>query len=108
MAAKESELNKLHEFLARILKTQLELTGVVYNKEGEPISVYNKAGKEIDLSLAQPALIAQVIKFLKDNSITSVPEKDDNINQLKELLDKKPQKGRLQLVDPSKAAGETT
>ena len=96
MAAKESELNVLHEVVAKVLKEQLEAEAIVTDADGD----------EVSIKTVSPAMVAQAIKFLKDNNITSVPERDSNIDELKKALEHKQKKGRLKLIDPTKAAGE--
>lgn len=92
----EQELNELHSIVARILKTQLE---------GKAI-ITSEAGEQTEISTASPAVINAAIKFLKDNNITSVPELDQNLDELKDVLAKKTKRGRIYAIDPNKAAGE--
>lgn len=93
--ATESELNTLHAVVARVLKNQLE--------KHETVTI---DGEEVELDTVSPAMVAQAIKFLKDNSITTTAESDDNLNSLKETLENKQKKGRLLAVVPKQAAGE--
>lgn len=93
----ESELNELHAIVAKTLRDQLEATMIVADEEG----------KEKEISLATPALLAQAIKFLKDNNITTVEEMDENMDQLKELLEKKQKRGSKVLhMSAARAAKE--
>ena len=94
--AKESELEKLHASVAKQLKMQVE---AVMEMEVE--------GKKIKVSTASPALLGQAIKFLKDNSITSDIEQDENLGALDKVLKDKRKHGSVQLVSPIRAAGET-
>jgi len=95
--AAESILNELHTIIAMTLKDQLQATMVVEDEHGD-----NKV-----VSLATPALIAQAIKFLKDNDITAVPEADENIEALKDILKKKQKRGSNVLsMSGAKAASE--
>ena len=96
--ATEKELEQLHAVVASVLKTQLTATATVVNEEGEII----------EMSMVTPAIIAQAIKFLKDNNITATPEIGDDLDDLANMLKDKPQRGRAQLkaVPAKQAAGE--
>jgi len=98
--APESELNALHGVVAKVLRKELEAH--------EQVTVTDADGNEqvVEMSNISPAMVAQAIKFLKDNNITATPETDTNLNSLKEVLEKKQKKGRLHLVDPKQAVGE--
>lgn len=94
--ATESELNALHSVVAKTINEQLTATMQVDMGDGET--------KEV--SMATPALLAQAIKFLKDNNITATPDEDENLAELKDLLESKQKRGRLHLVEASQAASE--
>lgn len=99
--ATESVLNELHALVAKVLADQLEMH--------EKVSVLNPDGGEgeIELSTVSPAMIAQAIKFLKDNNITATPETDENLSRLKDSLNKRTRHSdRLSLVKGATAAQE--
>jgi len=94
--AAESELNDLHALVARVLAEQLQAKDIMM-----------VGGEEREIARdVPPALLAQAIKFLKDNSITTTAETDENLNELKTILENKQKKGRLLSVVPANAAGE--
>ena len=95
--AAEAILNELHSIIAMTLKDQPQATMEVEDGDGNTNVV----------SMATPALIAQGIKFLKDNDITSVPEADENIEALKDILKKKQKRGSNVLsMSATQAASE--
>lgn len=96
--ATEKELSGLHGIVAKTLKEQLEAKATIIGEDGEPI----------EMSMVTPAIIAQAIKFLKDNNVTAVMEAGDDMDDLQEMLKNKPQRGRAQLraVSAKKAAAE--
>jgi len=95
--ATESELEQLHAVVAKVLKDQLEAKATVVNEEGETI----------EMSMVTPAILAQAIKFLKDNNITAVAEVGDDLDDLANMLKDKPQRGRAQLRSvPAKEAAQ--
>ena len=89
------ELNNLHTVVAQVLVTELT------KKDTMMID-----GEEIDVSSPSPAMVAQAIKFLKDNNISSTVEDDVNLNELSEILAKKTKHSHLKSVSPIKAAQE--
>lgn len=97
--ATESELELLHATVARVLREQLE---------GQTMNIVGEDGEKKEINLASPQMVAQAIKFLKDNNITATPEIGDDLNDLADMLKNKPQRGRTQLraVDAKKAAAE--
>ena len=96
--ATEKELGSLHGVVAKTLKDQLEAKATIIGEDGEPV----------EMSMATPQVLAQAIKFLKDNNVTAVMEVGDDMDDLKEILAKKQKKGRTQLtaVPASTAAAE--
>ena len=96
--ATEEQLNELHGVVASVLKAQLEAKSTIIGEDGEPV----------EMSLVTPAIIAQAIKFLKDNNITAVMEVGDDMDSLAQMLKDKPKKGRAQLraVPAKEAAAE--
>ena len=96
--ATEKELEGLHATVAKVLKDQLEAKATVVNEEGETV----------EMSMVNPAMIAQAIKFLKDNDITVTPEIGDDMDDLAKMLKDKPQRGRAQLrsISAKEAAKE--
>ena len=96
--ATEEQLSLLHGVVAKVLKDQLEAKATIVGEDGEPVEV----------SMVTPAIIAQAIKFLKDNNITAVMEVGDDLSDLEEILKKKKHKGRAQLraVPAKDAAAE--
>ena len=94
--ATETELNKLHAVVARVLREELEAH--------EKITV---GGEEIEMKSISPAMVAQAIKFLKDNDITATPEEDKNIESLQDILSKKQKRSNVtHLPNAKQAAGE--
>ncbi len=93
----EQELNALHGLVAQVLAQEL--------KAHEKITI---DGKEVEISSVSPAMVAQAIKFLKDNNITSVPETDKNLEELSDVLkETRTHSSRLTLVSPVNAAEDT-
>lgn len=88
--ATETELEALHAVVAAVLKAQLQATSTIIGEDGE----------EVEMSLVTPAIIAQAIKFLKDNNITATLEQGSDMESVRDMLAGKQKKGRLQLVDP--------
>ena len=81
--ATEEKLSSLHGVVAQVLTDQLsEKITVVDEDTGETKEIY----------AAQPATLAQAIKFLKDNDITASVEDDANLGDLAEQLRQKQQK----------------
>lgn len=95
--APEEELNKLHALVARTLAQEIQKKD--YMMVG---------GEETEVPRdVPPALLAQAIKFLKDNSITTTAETDENLQDLEKVLSTKQKRGRLLSVVPHLAAGDT-
>jgi transcriptional regulator with PAS, ATPase and Fis domain len=84
----ESELSELHGLVARVLTKQLS----------EEITVTDETGATQVINTATPATLGVAIKFLKDNDITTSVEDDDNMSDLKELLDEKRKKRSVRLA----------
>lgn len=80
--ATEDQLSELHGLVARVLRGKLEdtITIMVDGPDG-PV--------EKEISAAEPAVIAQAIKFLKDNDITSSIADDKNLSDLEAALKNK-------------------
>lgn len=97
--ATDSELNKLHELLAKVFVSQLSVT--------EKVEIQ---GELQDLYTAQPALLTAAARFLKDNHITCEVETDENLTQLQDLLASKKKRGKATLasVSPIDAARNGT
>lgn len=96
----ESTLNELHTIVARVLKEELQREPTQIEIDGALITPEHSVA---------PALLAQAIKFLKDNSITSIPEEDENLESLRDTLEKKTKhSSRLASVSPIDAAGDKT
>jgi len=92
----ESELNELHVLVAKTLAHEMQKKDIML-----------VGGEETEVPRdVPPALLAQAIKFLKDNSITTTAETDENLSSLKDILEAKQKKGRLLSVVPATAAGE--
>ena len=85
--ADQAELAGLHGTVARVLADQLSET-IEIEEDGETKVVHTAA----------PALIAQAIKFLKDNDITATVEDDDNLSELEDIIKRKREKRSLRLV----------
>lgn len=90
-----NELNSLHTVVAKVLITELTKTDTMIID-----------GEEVDISSPSPAMVAQAIKFLKDNNISSTVEDDVNLHELKHTLEKKQKHSTLASVSPIKAAQE--
>ena len=88
-------LNTLHTVVAKVLVTELTKIDMVMIN-----------GEEVDISSPSPAMVAQAIKFLKDNNISSTVEDDVNLNELEDILKKKLKHSSLASVSPIKAAQE--
>lgn len=86
--ATEKELGSLHGVVAKTLKDQLEAKATIIGEDGEPV----------EMSMATPQVLAQAIKFLKDNNVTAVMEVGDDMDNLKDILARKQKKGRTQLT----------
>jgi hypothetical protein len=71
---------------------------MAYNEDGELV------GTGTNVRTASPATLAAAIKFLKDNSITSEIDKDENLSNLAAKLAKKQKQSRLDTDDAGKAA----
>lgn len=54
--------------------------------------------QHIDDEEVSPAMMAQAIKFLKDNDITTSIETDDGLNTLSDALKAKREKRKLRIV----------
>lgn len=96
--ANEEHLGDLHGAVARVLTAQVthEEEEVTYNSEGEEVPTGNK------VFTATPATLAAAIKFLKDNAIVCDMEVNEDMNNLKEVLNNKQRHSRL--TDANKAA----
>lgn len=90
--ASEDRLGLLHGMVSDVLMSQLAVE--------EAVLEYDEDGVEFDtgktVRSASPATIAAAIKFLKDNSITSDIDKDENLSGLAEKLANKQKQSRLQ------------
>jgi len=93
--ASEGQLNALHGTVAKVLVTQLEAHEMI-----------DVDGVQVEISTVTPAMVAQAIKFLKDNNITTTIDTDENLTSLKEVLDKKRKRGSLHLIPAKQAASE--
>ena len=91
------ELNNLHTVVAKVLIDELT--------KSETIIVDDK---EVEISAPSPAMVAQAIKFLKDNNISSTPEEDKNLQSLEVVLKNKAKHSRLATVSPIQAAGDSS
>ena len=80
--AAEKELSELHGLVAQVLSAQI----------GDKITITDETGEEREIYGAAPAVIAQAVKFLKDNDITASVEEDENLSELDDLLKKKRRK----------------
>jgi len=100
--ASEKALGVLHGAIATVLTEQVLMTEeeTIINLDGELEGTGEK------LFSASPATIAQAIKFLKDNSITSDIKVDKNMGKLEEALNNKQLNSRKKLADPTAAAQE--
>ena len=88
-------LNNLHTVVAKVLVTELTKTDIVVID-----------GEDVDISSPSPAMVAQAIKFLKDNNISSTVEDDVNLSELEDILKKKLKHSTLASVSPITAAQE--
>ena len=85
--ADQEELAGLHGTVARVLADQLS-DKITISEEGETKEVYTAA----------PAVLAQAIKFLKDNNITASVEDDCNLSELEDMIKRKREKRNRRLV----------
>lgn len=90
-AGTESALNKLHEKVSEVMYEQVKVK--------EPKITYDMDGEEVksdeEFFSASPALLAVAAKFLKDNQITCDVSQDENMSNLKDVLEKKQKHSRL-------------
>jgi hypothetical protein len=87
--ASDEALGELHGAVASVLSEQLrERVNMTDEDTGESKEVY----------LASPAVLAQAIKFLKDNDITASIADDENLSELDDLLKRKREKRGLRLT----------
>lgn len=98
--APQDKLNELHGAVATVLTAQVrhQEEEMVYDAEG------NMTGTGCMQYTASPATIAAAIKFLKDNHTTADIEQDDNMNGLREALEKKQKHSRKRRAGASAAA----
>lgn len=98
--ATEAKLGALHGMVSDVLCSQLAAEEEVmeYNEDGVLIGT----GKTV--RSASPATVAAAIKFLKDNSITSDIDKDENLSNLAERLGNKQKRSRLDNTKPADVA----
>lgn len=84
MPASSKELGALHAQLARVLNQMLEpvLHAAILDEEGEVV-------KPAWVEFPSPAVAAVAAKFLKDNSIFSGVDEDEELLRLKKNLAKK-------------------
>ncbi|MCP4829619.1 MAG: hypothetical protein GY889_12185 [Proteobacteria bacterium] len=87
--ATEEKLSALHGAVATVLTDQLTETIEVLDEETNTTKT---------IYAASPAVMAQAIKFLKDNDITASIEDDSNISGLADMLKEKREKRGLRLV----------
>lgn len=89
--ANEKKLGDLHGAVATVLNAQIthQVEETAFDEEGSEVPT----GEFV--YTAQPAVIAAAIKFLKDNQITCDAEVDENMNNLRESLNKKQKHSRL-------------
>jgi len=89
--ASEDKLSNLHGAVAEVLTAQLTHTEAetTFDEDGACV----ETGETV--YTATPATIAAAIKFLKDNQITCDVEQDDNMNNLRDVLNKKQKHSRL-------------
>ena len=94
---KTTELEGLHEAVAKVLADKVSEKGTYISDDGKEVHGY----------IASPAMLAQAIKFLKDNHVTAEVAVDTNLGRLEEALKHKEHKGRrLAQVSPIEAAKE--
>ena len=87
--ATEDKLNALHGLVAETLA----------NKLTETATMVNEAGEEVEINMADAAIINSAIKFLKDNDITGSVMDDENLQGLREKLqDLQSGRGKLRLA----------
>ena len=86
--SKETEegLSILHKAIAATLVEQVSVKSTEFSDEGEELG---------EVFSASPAVLGVAIKFLKDNSITCDMDVDDNMSNLRDLLDKKQKHTRI-------------
>lgn len=95
-AANEQELGALHNITAKVLKQTLDVfdmaqlayleTGGLVREADDEAGIKAKYAEPPTLA---PAMLATIIKFLKDNDITAAPEESDQLSDLEAALAKK-------------------
>ena len=88
--ATEDKLSALHGTVAGVLMEALSDRITIVSEE---------TGEEKEIPAASPAMVAQAIKFLKDNDITAAIEEDENLSGLSDMLQQKREKRGLRLVN---------
>lgn len=96
--ATEEVLSDLHGAVAKTLKDNLVTTH----------SLEDESGESVEVEMVNASVLGQAIKFLKDNNVTAVMEKGDDLDKLADMLKDKPKRGRAQLrsVPAKEAAAE--
>lgn len=95
-AANEQELGVLHNITAKVLKQTLDVFDVAQRAYIATDGLAREADEEAGIAalyaqppMLAPAMLAAVIKFLKDNDITAQPEESDQLSNLAQTLAEK-------------------
>lgn len=95
-AANEQELGALHNVTAKVLAQTLAVFDVAQKAYLATDGLMREGNEEEGIAalyaqppVLAPAMLATIIKFLKDNDITAAPEESDQLSTLQQSLAKK-------------------
>ena len=95
-AANEQELGDLHNITAKVLKQTLDVFDVAQKAYILTDGLAREANEEEGIAalyvappVLAPAMLAAIIKFLKDNDITAAPEQGNEVSALEDALARK-------------------
>lgn len=95
-AANEQELGALHNITAKVLKQTLDVFDIAQKAYLATNGLQRQGDEEAgieplyaDPPILAPAMLAAIIKFLKDNDITAAPEDSEELSGLAQSLAQK-------------------
>jgi hypothetical protein len=95
-AANEQELGVLHNITATVLKQTLDVFDVAQKAYIATGGLMRESNEEEGIAalysqppVLAPAMLAAIIKFLKDNDITAAPEQGNEVSALEDALARK-------------------
>ncbi len=95
-AADEQELGALHNITAKVLRQTLDVFDVAQKAYIATDGLTQEGNDEEGIKalyanppVLAPAMLAAIIKFLKDNSITAAPEESSELSDLEASLARK-------------------